>query len=332
MGFEDSQNDGNDDAEEGNQEERTFLCDASVHGKRLDAALVQLVDEFSRSYLQQLIERGSATINSQVVHKAATKIKAGDTLSIVLHATPQSQAFKPEAMDIEIVYEDAHLMVINKPAGLVVHPAPGNWSGTLLNGLLPRDKSAILLPRAGIVHRLDKDTSGLMVVARSRQAMDALVKDCRSRGERTMALAHKAWVGAKSVEVDQAIGRDPRNRLRMAVVDLAKTGGKLAKTTVTLLQNADEACLVQCRLHTGRTHQIRVHMAYLGHPLVADVVYGGAPLAELKRQALHASHLAFEHPVTGESLQFHSNLPEDMTQALEALGLLYSATEFRTKP
>ena len=334
IGFEDGQFDGNDDAEEGNQEERTFLCDASVHGKRLDAALVQLVDEFSRSYLQQLIERGAATLNSQVVHKAATKVKAGDNLSIVLHATPQSQAFKPEAMHIEVVYEDDHLMVINKPAGLVVHPAPGNWSGTLLNGLLHRDKGALLLPRAGIVHRLDKDTSGLMVVARSRQAMDALVKKIADRevSRQYVALAHKAWVGAKSVEVDQAIGRDPRNRLRMAVVDLAKTGGKLAKTTVTLLQNADEACLVQCRLHTGRTHQIRVHMAYLGHPLVADTVYGGAPLAELKRQALHASHLAFEHPVTGESLQFHSNLPEDMTQALEALGLLYSATEFRTKP
>lgn len=330
IGFEDSQNDGQDDS----HEKRTFICDTNVHGKRLDAALVQLVDEFSRSYLQQLIERGSATINSQVVHKAATKIKAGDTLSIVLHATPQSQSFKPEAMDIEIVYEDAHLMVINKPAGLVVHPAPGNWSGTLLNGLLHRDKGALLLPRAGIVHRLDKDTSGLMVVARSRQAMDALVKKIADRevSRQYVALAHKVWVGAKSVEVDQAIGRDPRNRLRMAVVDLAKTGGKLAKTTVTLLQNADEACLVQCRLHTGRTHQIRVHMAYLGHPLVADAVYGGAPLAELKRQALHASHLAFEHPVTGESLQFHSNLPEDMTQALDALGLLYSATEFRTKP
>ena len=212
IGFEDSQNDGQDDS----HEKRTFICDTHVHGKRLDAALVQLVDEFSRSYLQQLIERGSATINSQVVHKAATKIKAGDTLSIVLHATPQSQAFKPEAMDIEIVYEDAHLMVINKPAGLVVHPAPGNWSGTLLNGLLHRDKSAILLPRAGIVHRLDKDTSGLMVVARSRQAMDTLVKKIADRevNRQYVALAHKAWVGAKSVEVDQAIGRDPRNRLQ----------------------------------------------------------------------------------------------------------------------
>ena len=334
IGFEDGQFDGNDDAEEGNQEERTFLCDASVHGKRLDAALVQLVDEFSRSYLQQLIERGAATLNSQVVHKAATKVKAGDNLSIVLHATPQSQAFKPEAMHIEVVYEDDHLMVINKPAGLVVHPAPGNWSGTLLNGLLHRDKGALLLPRAGIVHRLDKDTSGLMVVARSRQAMDALVKKIADRevSRQYVALAHKAWTGAKTLDVDQAIGRDPRNRLRMAVVDLAKTGGKLAKTTFTLLQNADEACLVQCRLHTGRTHQIRVHMAYLGHPLVADAVYGGAPLAGLKRQALHASQLAFEHPVTGESLQFHSNLPADMSQALEALGLLYSATEFRTKP
>lgn len=310
------------------QEKRTFICDANVHGKRLDAALVHLIDEFSRSYLQQLIERGAATLNSQVVYKAATKIKVGDTLTIVLHATSQSQAFKPEAIDIDVVFEDAHLMVINKPAGLVVHPAPGNWSGTLLNGLLHHDKSALLLPRAGIVHRLDKDTSGLMVVARSRQAMDDLVKKIANRevNRQYVALAHKSWMEAKTLDVDCAIGRDPRNRLRMAVVDLAKTSGKLAKTTVTLLQNAEQACLVQCQLHTGRTHQIRVHMAYLGHPLLADAVYGGAPLAGLQRQALHATKLTFEHPLTGESLQFKSNPPIDMTLALQALGLVYNAT------
>ncbi|HMS27813.1 MAG TPA: RluA family pseudouridine synthase [Burkholderiaceae bacterium] len=334
IGFEDSQEDRHDEAEEENQEKRTFICDANVHGKRLDAVLVHLVEEFSRSYLQQLIERGAATLNSQVVQKAATKIKAGDTVTIVLHATPQSQAFKPESLDIDVVYEDAHLMVINKPAGLVVHPAPGNWSGTLLNGLLHRDKGAILLPRAGIVHRLDKDTSGLMVVARSRQAMDALVKKIADRqvNRQYVALAHQSWVGAKTVDVDQAIGRDPRNRLRMSVVDLHKTSGKLAKTTITLLQNADQSCLVQCRLHTGRTHQIRVHMAYLGHPLVADVVYGGTSLAGLKRQALHASKLSFEHPITSELMQFESKLPMDMSQALDALGLVYSATENRAVP
>jgi len=323
LGFEDNL----EEAQSDSQEKRSFTCAADVHGKRLDAALVLLVEEFSRSYLQQLIERGAVTLNAQVVLKASTKIKAGDTLSIVLHATPQSQAFKPELMAIDVVYEDAHIMVINKPAGLVVHPAPGNWSGTLLNGLLHHDKNAISLPRAGIVHRLDKDTSGLMVVARTRQVMDALIDKIANRevNRQYIALAHKSWAGAKSVDVDQAIGRDPHNRLRMAVVDLAKTAGKTAKTSVTQLQNMGNACLVQCRLHTGRTHQIRVHMAYLGHPLVADAIYGGAPMAGLNRQALHASHLSFEHPLTGEALQFHADLPLDMRSALDALGLLYSA-------
>ena len=165
------------------------------HGSRLDKALAGLVPEFSRSYLQQLIEAGGVLVKGLKATKTSAKVKAGDELIIELRPTPQSQAFKPETMALEIVYEDSHLMVINKPAGLVVHPAPGNWSGTLLNGLLAHDPQASFLPRAGIVHRLDKDTSGLMVVARQRQAMDQLVGMIAARtvSREYMALAHGAW-------------------------------------------------------------------------------------------------------------------------------------------
>jgi 23S rRNA pseudouridine1911/1915/1917 synthase len=216
--------------------------------------------------------------------------------------------------------------VVNKPAGLVVHPAPGNWRGTLLNGLLALDPLAAQVPRAGIVHRLDKDTSGLMVVARTRQAMDALVEMIAARdvSRQYLALAHGRWTGEPVRTVDAPIGRDPGNRLRMAVVDLASQSGKLATTTIELLDQADAGCLVQCTLHTGRTHQIRVHMAHLKHPLLADGVYGGAPVAGMSRQALHAWHLAFTHPITGEALDFRTALPQDMRSALEAWGLSYN--------
>lgn len=307
-------------------ETREFNCGEKEHGLRIDSALVQLVSEFSRSYLQQLIERGAARINGLIVLKAATKVKAGDKLSIELYATPQSQAFKPEFIQFEVVYEDEDLLVINKPAGLVVHPAPGNWTGTLLNGLLERDTAAKLLPRAGIVHRLDKDTSGLMVVARTRLTMDALVKKIADRDvhRQYLALAHKKWTGSKNLDVNEPIGRDPRNRLRMAVVALDKQAGKSAKTSFTMLQNCEQGCLVQCRLHTGRTHQIRVHMAFLGHPLVSDAVYGGHVAAGMQRQALHAERLEFEHPTTGQLMQFEAPLPLDFVQALTLWGLRYN--------
>ena len=307
-------------------EERTFICDASLHGVRLDNALVNLVDEFSRSYLQQLIERGAAIVNGLVVLKPSTKVKAGDKLKITLYATPQSQAFKPEVVDFEVVFEDEYLLVINKPAGLVVHPAPGNWTGTLLNGLLHRFPSSQLLPRAGIVHRLDKDTSGLMVVARTRLVMDALVKKIADRDvhRQYLALAHHKWASAKQLDVSQPIGRDPRNRLRMAVVSLDKQAGKTAKTSFELLQNCEQGCLIKCRLHTGRTHQIRVHMSFLGHPLVSDAVYGGVAAAGLKRQGLHAERLEFEHPVTGESMKFVAPTPPDLVNAFAFWGLRYN--------
>ena len=207
---------------------RALLMGAPQHGLRLDLALVELVPEFSRSYLQQLIDCGAVALNGLAVRKASARVKAGDRGTIELRPTPQSQAFKPETMALELAYEDDYLMVVNKPAGLVVHPAPGNWSGTLLNGLLAHDAQAMNLPRAGIVHRLDKDTSGLMVVARTRAVMDALVQAIAARevGRQYLALAHGPWVGPTRREVDAPVGRDPRNRLRMAVVDPTKNPGK----------------------------------------------------------------------------------------------------------
>jgi 23S rRNA pseudouridine1911/1915/1917 synthase len=310
-------------------ETRPFVVDAAHHGGRLDRALAALVPELSRSYLQQLVDAGAVTLNGAPATRSSQKVKAGDEGTVELKPTPQSQAFKPEAMDLEVLHEDEHLLVINKPPGLVVHPAPGNWSGTLLNGLLARDPQAAQLPRAGIVHRLDKDTSGLMVVARTRAAMDALVQLIAARdvSRQYVALAHRTWGGALTRHVDAPIGRDPRNRLRMAVVE----GGKAAQTDFELLQDADDGCWVRATLHTGRTHQIRVHMAHIGHPLVADELYGGAPAASLKRQGLHAFRLAFVHPVTGEALEFHAPLPQDIRQALLSWGLRYNGLEWLTR-
>jgi 23S rRNA pseudouridine1911/1915/1917 synthase len=317
-----------DDGETGaDYELRQVEVPVSGHGARLDRALADFVPEFSRSYLQQLIVAAGVQVNGVTVTKASAKVKAGDSLVVELKPTPQSQAFTPEAMALDIVYEDQYLLVVNKPAGLVVHPAPGNWSGTLLNGLLARDKQANSLPRAGIVHRLDKDTSGLMVVARTRQVMDLLVGMIaeRSVSREYLALGHGIWQGPASRQVELPIGRDPRNRLRMAVVDLDKNAGKTASTGIKLLDNAAQFCLVRCKLQTGRTHQIRVHMASTGHSLVADEVYGGKQAAGLQRQALHACRLAFEHPITGVALEFKAGLPDDFSQALHSLGLRYNA-------
>ena len=319
--------DAEDGAEIGPQSDvRALSFGAALHGQRVDRAVAELVPEFSRSYCQQLIESGAFQLNGQIVVKPSTRVKASDLGSVELRPTPQSQAFKPESMPLDVVYEDDHLLVLNKPAGLVVHPAPGNWSGTLLNGLLGRDPRAFELPRAGIVHRLDKDTSGLMVVARSRAAMDALVKLIAARevSRQYLALAHRPWQGSAQRTIDAPIGRDPRNRLRMAVVDIGQHAGKPARTDVRLLDNGDLGCLLHCTLHTGRTHQIRVHLSSIGHPLVADETYGGAVAAGMRRQALHACRLAFIHPATAQALEFQAALPSDMQAGLAAWGLRYN--------
>ncbi len=305
---------------------RKLTVSVAQHGERLDRALVEAAPEFSRSYLQQLIEAEQVTVNAQTARKASLKVKAGDTLVIELRPTPQSQAFTPQAMPLDVVFQDEHILVVNKPAGLVVHPAPGNWSGTLLNGLLAYDTGFAAVPRAGIVHRLDKDTSGLMVVARSRAIMDILVQRIAARevSRQYLAIAHRPWSGPPQRTVDAPIGRDPRNRLRMAVVDLENQSGKTAKTDVVLLDAVDDGCLVRCILHTGRTHQIRVHMASLGHSLVGDVVYGGSCMPDMPRQALHAIRLAFAHPVTAQPMIFEAPLPEDFKTLLTAWGLRYN--------
>lgn len=307
-------------------EVRPFVIGEAQHGQRLDRALAALVPEFSRSYLQQLIDAGTVELQGRVVTKTSATVRAGEAGRIELRPTPQSQAFRPEPMAIDVRYEDEHLRVIDKPAGLVVHPAPGNWSGTLLNGLLALDPKAALLPRAGIVHRLDRDTSGLMVVARSRAAMDALVALIAAREVKRqyLALAHRSWEGARARHVDAPIGRDPRNRLRMAVVDLERHSGKTARTLIELLDGNDKGCAVRCTLETGRTHQIRVHMASIGHPLVGDSLYGGAPAAGLVRQALHAFRLGFVHPVTGQALEFVSAPPADLAAGFSEWALDYN--------
>lgn len=331
------QNDDEDDPPESGDgaaefELRRALVPDGSHGFRLDRTLVQLVPEFSRNYLQQLMAAGGVKVNGVLASKPSLKTRAGDSLEIELRPTPESRAFIPESMDLDIVFEDTNLIVVNKPVGLVVHPAPGNWSGTLLNGLLARYQDAAALPRAGIVHRLDKDTSGLMVVARKRSVMDQLVKMIAARevGREYLALAHGMWHGTRTREVNQPIGRDPRNRLRMAVVDLDRNPGKQAFTVVSLLENVDAAggyCFLKCRLKTGRTHQIRVHLAFLDHALVGDTLYGGASAVGLQRQALHAWRLGFMHPVTGESCVFLADPPVDFRAALDELGLRYNETQ-----
>ncbi|HEY0201431.1 MAG TPA: RluA family pseudouridine synthase [Burkholderiaceae bacterium] len=308
---------------------REVALGIAQHGQRLDRALAEVAPEFSRSYLQQLVAAGAVRLNSVVAVKSAQRVKAGDWVKVALSPTPQSQAFVPEAIPLDVVFEDAHLLVVNKPAGLVVHPAPGNWSGTLLNGLLERDRQAAELPRAGIVHRLDKDTSGLMVVARTRQVMDVLVRMIAARevSRQYLALAHRPWQGTGTLRIDAPVGRDPRNRLRMAVVDLERHSGKPARTDVEVWARCEQGALLHCTLHTGRTHQIRVHLASIGHPLVADALYGGAPAAGMARQALHAFHLAFKHPSTGQQLVFDVPLPIAMQQALAIWGLHYNQKE-----
>jgi 23S rRNA pseudouridine1911/1915/1917 synthase len=260
-------------------------------------------------------------LDGQVQDTASRKLRHGQRLRVALVPTAESLAFKPETLALAIVHEDEHLLVLIKPAGLVVHPAAGHWSGTLLNGLLAHHRDAATLPRAGIVHRLDKDTSGLMVVAKTLPAMTTLVRQIAAREVKRvyLALAHGAvpWAGAS---IEAPIGRDPASRLRMAVV----AGGKPARTDVERLgvlargEGAGEAgpfSALRCRLHTGRTHQIRVHLASRGHALVADALYGGRPALGLLRQALHATELAFAHPADGQPMAFHAPLPADLAAA-----------------
>ncbi|HEX7639874.1 MAG TPA: RluA family pseudouridine synthase [Burkholderiaceae bacterium] len=293
-------------------EVRAAEVDLAQHGERLDKLLTRVAPEFSRAHLQGLIAGGRVRVDGRVATTASAKMKAGQRVQVELVRPAHETAFRAEPVPLDIVYEDEHVLVVNKPAGLVVHPAAGNWSGTLLNGLLAHDPAAAALPRAGIVHRLDKDTSGLMVVGRSLEAVTGLVRDIAARvvSRQYLALAH----GRLKLDEDSIvapIGRDPKVRVRMAVI----ASGKPARTDVSLQGHAQGIAALRCALHTGRTHQIRVHLAFRGHPLVADEVYGGRPALGMTRQALHATHLAFRHPVTGEPLAFDADPPEDFARA-----------------
>ncbi len=308
-----------DDTDAGERREAEVGADG--HAQRLDRWLTALAPEFSRNHLQSLIERGCVGIDGVPVSLAARKLRAGQRVRIELLPTEESRAFRAEAMALPIVFEDAQLLVIDKPAGLVVHPAAGNWSGTLMNGLLGYHAGAAALPRGGIVHRLDKDTSGLMVVGKTLEAVTSLSRMIAARevDREYLALAHGRI--AEDFSVDQPLRRDPISRIKMAV----GPGGKPSRTDVFALGQGEVAgravSAVHCVLHSGRTHQIRVHLAHSGHPLLADALYAGTPALGLLRQALHAARLGFAHPIDGRPLQFVAPLPADLAAAWVDLGI-----------
>ena len=299
---------------------------AEFSGRRLDQVAAQLFDDYSRSRLQSWIRAGRVRVDGEV-RRPRDKVWAGQALEL---RAPQTVDLgnRPQAIPLEIVYRDEHLLVIDKPAGLVVHPAAGNPDGTLQNALLHLDPAAGRLPRAGIVHRLDKDTTGLMVVARTPLAHRRLVEALQARHIHREYRALVVGSPTAGGRVEAPIGRHPVHRTRMAVV----ASGKPAVTHYRVAERFRIHTLLEVRLETGRTHQIRVHMAHLGMPLVGDPVYGGRlklppgadeatrqALAGFRRQALHACRLELEHPASGESMAWEAPLPEDLTRLLEVL-------------
>ena len=288
-------------------------------GQRFDAVLATLHPEHSRSRLQDWIRQGLVLLDGEPA-EVRQKVWGGETVELLLPEFAASDQCLAEAIDFPIVFEDDHLLVINKPAGLVVHPGNGNRHGTLQNGLLHYLPSLAALPRAGIVHRLDKDTSGLMVVAKTLEAQTDLVRQLQARTVKRhyLALVHGLLRGGGTV--DEPIGRHPTQRIKMAVVKQ----GREARTHYSVEQSYARCTLVECRLDTGRTHQIRVHMAHIGHPLVGDPVYGkprsgDTILDAFPRQALHARQLGLIHPASGEALQWQSPLPDDFATLLAQL-------------
>lgn len=294
---------------------------ADATGERLDLAVARHC-QLSRTQAATLIASGLVTVNARPA-KAAYRVEAPDQLVVTI-PPPPGREITPEAIPLDIVYEDEVMLVVNKAAGMVVHPAPGNWSGTLVNALMGRGQplaGAGPADRAGLVHRLDKDTSGLLVVAKTDRAHRALSAALAARRV-TRRYAAVCWghVDQDRLTVEQPLARDPKDRTRMAIV----ATGKPARTDFTRLARFDSVDLLRAHLHTGRTHQIRVHLASIGHPVIGDDIYGGGGgrrLAALppQRHFLHAAWLRLRHPETGEALDFRAPLPADLRTSLVAI-------------
>jgi 23S rRNA pseudouridine1911/1915/1917 synthase len=287
----------------------------------LDQAIAGLLPEFSRNRISQWIRDGRVVVEGHTA-LPKTRVYGGENVDVNPASDPQTAAALPENIALDIVYEDASILVVAKPAGLVVHPGSGNWHGTMLNALLSHAPALSGLPRAGIVHRLDKETSGLLVVGKTLQAQTSLTRQLQARTVRReyLALVHGAIERAGTV--DAPVGRHPTQRTRMAVVER----GRPAVTHFEILERFDRhATLLRCRLETGRTHQIRVHLQSLGHPLIGDPVYGKSRRSALdelnafQRQALHAERLSLQHPVHGETVAWQAALPADFAQLLATL-------------
>jgi 23S rRNA pseudouridine1911/1915/1917 synthase len=306
----------------------TLCVPADLGGQRLDVALQKMLPEHSRSRLQSWIKDGLVTVDGNS-STAKTKVWGGESVEVEVQPKPEQQAFKAQEIPLNIIYEDTHILVIDKPAGMVVHPAAGNWEGTLLNALLFHAPQLNDVPRAGIVHRLDKDTSGLLVVAKTIPAQTHLVRQLQAR---TVKREYRAIVWGqlwRNGVVDQPIGRDPRSRTKMAI----NRAGKPALTRYEILERFSVQTYLRCNLETGRTHQIRVHMQYLKAPLVGDPVYGYRGIVPIRamtqtlreavskfnRQALHAIKLGLIHPATNEWIEWQIDLADDMKQLLEAM-------------
>jgi len=301
--------------------------DLQYSGKRLDQVLASLFPDFSRTRLQEWVRAGRVSLDGDVVNKPRNRVAGGET--VVLQALLDDRVeCRPEAIPMNILYQDNSLILVNKPAGLVVHPAAGNPDGTLQNALLHHDPELVRLPRAGIVHRLDKDTTGLLVVARTPAAYKKLVELLQARYINREYRAIVAGVLTAGGTVNAPIGRHPLHRTRMAVVK----SGRPSVTHYRVLERFRGHSLLQVNLETGRTHQIRVHMASIRHPLVGDPQYGGRPrlpagagiplregLHSFGRQALHACKLGLAHPFSGEWMEWQADLPEDMASLLEQL-------------
>ncbi|MQQ99141.1 RluA family pseudouridine synthase [Glaciimonas soli] len=299
-----------------------------VCGTRLDKVISTLIPQYSRSRIQQWMEAGHVSVDGKI---ATTKMIAyGDENVIVLpQPAPDEHAYEPEEMALDVVYEDDDIIVINKPAGLVVHPAAGNWSGTLLNGLLFRWSQLGGVPRAGIVHRLDKDTSGLMVVAKNLESQTDLVRQLQARTVKRHYLALVWGTPQLNGTIDKAMARHPRDRIKMAVSDSlsAKTAVTHYERLATGAIDGRLVSLMRCQLETGRTHQIRVHMLSLGFALVGDTLYGKQHLMPVfPRQALHATRLGLIHPDSGEDCAWYAPLPDDFEELLARAGIVVPET------